>query len=126
MANFRGSAPFALALVFFLAGSVGAAAQTGDFPIGSYQGGPFTITFEEGGAFRVMHSSGAGVTGTYKISGDQIEFTDQEGELVCQGSAGKYKWKLGRDSLIFSVVDDACDGRTEALTSEPLVKKSVQ
>jgi len=88
MANFRSSRPFALALVFFLAGSVGAAAQTGEFPFGSYQGGPFTFTFEEGGAFRVVHSSGAGVTGTYKISDDQIEFTDQYGDLVCQGSMG--------------------------------------
>ncbi len=126
MANFRSSATFALTLVFFLAGSVGSAAQKSDFPLGTYQSGPFTFTFEEGGTYRVKHSSGAGVTGTYKISGDKIEFTDQDGELMCQESSGKYAWKLDHDSLVFSVVDDTCDGRKEALTSKPLVKKDRQ
>ncbi len=126
MAHFRYSATFGLTLVLFLASSIGSAAQTGDFPLGTYYSGPFTVTFEEGGAYRVKHSSGAGVTGTYKISGDKIELTDQDGEFMCQESSGKYVWKLDRDSLIFSVVDDACDGRKEALTSKPLVKKSKQ
>ncbi len=127
MANFRGTATFAvLTLAFLLVGSVGSAAQTGDFPLGTYYSSPFTFTFEEGGAYRVKHASGAGVTGTYKISGDKIEFADQDGELMCQESSGKYTWKLDRDSLIFSAVDDACDGRKEALTSKPLVKKNRQ
>ncbi len=127
MSNFRSSATFAvLTLAFFLAGSVGSPAQTGDFPLGTYYSDPFTLTFEEGGTFRVKHSSGAGVTGTYAISGDKIEFSDRDGELACQESSGKYTWKLDRDSLIFFAVDDACDGRKEALTSKPLVKKNKQ
>lgn len=124
MTNYRSCATFPLTLVLFLAGSAGWAAPAGDFPIGAYQSGPFTFTFEEGGAFRVKHSNGAGVTGTYKVSGDKIEFTDRDGELVCPDSSGKYVWKLDGDSLLFSVVDDACDGRREALTSKPLVKKN--
>ncbi len=123
MADLRSSAPVALTFMFILAGGIGVGAQTGDFPLGTYQADPFTITLEQGGTFRVVHSSGAGVTGTYKVSGDKIEFTDQEGDLVCQGSTGKYTWKADHDSLIFSIVDDVCDGRAEALTSKPLVRK---
>ncbi len=126
MANLRGYAPVSLTLVFLVAASIGVVAQTGDFPLGTYQAEPFTISFSERGAFRVVHSSGATVTGTYKVSGDQIEVTDQDGDLVCPGSVGKYKWKQDHDSLIFSIVDDACDGRAEALTSKPLVKKEGQ
>jgi hypothetical protein len=125
MADLRISTPIAaLMLAFFLASGAGAVAQTGGFPFGTYKGGPFTMTFEEGGEFRVVHSSGAEVTGTYKISVDRIEFTDQAGEFLCQGPAGKYTWKLDRDNLILSVVEDECDGRKEALTSGPLVRKN--
>ncbi len=126
MANMRGSATLVLSLLLLLACSGEAASQSGDFPLGSYESGPFTITFEKGGAFRVKHSSGAGVTGTYKLSGDRIEFADQEGEFMCQDSDGKYTWKVDGDRLIFSVVDDPCDGRKQALTSKPLVKKKAQ
>ncbi len=126
MANRQSSTIFIATLAFLLAGGVGAAARTGDFPFGTYESDPYTITIEEGGAYRVTHSSGVGVTGTYKISGDQIELTDQSGDIVCPGAAGKYKWKQDGESLIFSVVDDACDGRVEALTSKPLTRKKGQ
>ncbi len=126
MTNVRRCATLTLMLVFFVAGSIAGRARTGDFPLGTYQSGPFTFTFEDGGTFRVLHSSGTGVTGTYKITGDQIEFNDQDGEIVCQDSAGKYTWKQDHDSLTFTLVDDACDGRIEALTSKPLVKKKGQ
>ncbi len=126
MNGLRSSAAFILTVVFFLPAGVGSAAHPGDFPPGTYESGPFTFTFEQGGTFRVVHSSGAGVTGTYNVTGDQIEILDTDGELACLGSAGKYTWKLDHDNLVFSVVDDACDARAEALTSKPLMKKVKQ
>ncbi len=123
MAILRILASSTLTLVFFLAAGTASAAQTGDFPLGTYECGPFTITFEQAGTFRVVHSSGAGVTGVYRVTGNQIEISDRDGELACQDSDGKYTWKLDQGSLILSVVDDACDARAEALTSKPMVKK---
>ncbi len=121
----RGSAAL-LVLALVLTGAViaGAVSQNAEFPVGSYQSDPFTITFQEGGAFRVLHSSGAGVNGTYKISGDRIELTDKDGEFACQGPVGTYTWKADDNKLIFTVVEDECDGRRQALTSRALVRKS--
>ncbi|RPJ52883.1 MAG: hypothetical protein EHM23_32065 [Acidobacteria bacterium] len=105
------------------AGSQWLTAQSGTFPVGSYESGPFTITFKAGDNFEVTHSNGGGVTGTYKISGDQAEFTDLAGDYACPGAVGKYTWKVESEKLVFTLVDDKCDGRAEAL-SQPLAKKS--
>ncbi len=123
MATLRCLASPTLTLVVFLSVSTVSSAQTGDLPLGTYESGPFTITFEQGGTFRVTHSSGAGVTGVYRVTGNQLEISDRDGELACQDSDGKYTWKLDQGNLILSVIDDACSARAEALTSKPLVKK---
>ncbi|GEM_PF-1985528 len=109
-----------LVLALFL-GSAVVSAQAQKFPAGSYQSGPFMFVIEEGGSYRVAHTDGRGVTGTYKVSGDRIDLTDQGGELACDG-LGKYSWKTDGEALVFSLVEDPCDGRTQALTSGPLVK----
>ena len=111
----------AFVLVLLLA-SPAVTAQSGKFPVGSYESGPFTITFKEGGSFEVLHSSGAGVKGTYKISGDNIEFTDVEGDFACPDAVGKYTWKVEAEKLVLTLVSDPCDGRAQAL-SMPLAKK---
>ncbi len=123
MATLRIPACSTLTLAFFLAVSTLSPAQTGDFPLGTYECGPFIIAFEQGGTFRVAHSGGGGVTGVYRVTGNQIEVSDRDGELACQDSDGKYTWKLDHGNLILSVIDDACSARAEALTSKPLVKK---
>ena len=111
----------AFVLVLLLAAPA-VTAQSGKFPVGSYESGPFTITFKEGGSFEVLHSSGAGVKGTYKISGDNIEFTDVEGDFACPDAVGKYTWKVEAEKLVLTLVSDPCDGRAQAL-SMPLAKK---
>jgi len=113
----------ALVLGLVLAGTQSVSAQSDKFPVGSYESGPFTITFKDGGGFEVVHSSGAGVKGTYKVSGETIELTDVEGEYACPDAVGKYTWKVETEKLVMNLVEDPCDGRTQAL-SMPLAKKA--
>ncbi len=112
-------------VVLLLAGAPAVTAQSGKFPVGSYEIGPFTITFKEAGSFEVTHSSGGGVTGTYKISGDKAEFTDVAGDFACPDSVGKYTWKVEAEKLVFTLIEDSCDGRAEVF-SNPLPKKSAK
>ncbi|RPI27590.1 MAG: hypothetical protein EHM61_07920 [Acidobacteria bacterium] len=116
---------FVLVFVLLLSSSQPVRAEAKQFPDGSYQAGPFTVTFKEG-KFQVTIASGAGVTGTYKVSGEQVEFTDQEGEFMCPDAPGKYSWKLDGEKIVLTLIDDPCEGRTQALTSEPLKKKTGQ
>ncbi len=119
----RSSACFSLLVVFALLVSIPVlAADPQKLPTGSYQSGPFTFILEEGGTFRVTHANGGGVTGNYKVSGNQVEITDQGGEFVCNAGVGKYTWKAEGETLIFTLIEDPCDGRTQALTTGPLVQ----
>ncbi len=117
----RRSVCLSVLVLALLVGSAVVSVQAQKFPAGSYQSGPFTFVMEEGGTYRVAHTDGRGVTGTYKLTVDLIELTDQGGELACDG-VGKYSWKADGDKLVFTLVEDPCDGRTQALTSGPLVK----
>ncbi len=126
MLKFGRSVTFlALVAVLLLAGTQTVTAQSGKFPVGSYESGPFTITFKEGGSFEVAHSGGGGVKGTYKISGDKAELTDVEGDYACPDFVGKYTWKVEAEKLVFTIVEDNCEGRAGAL-SMPLTKKSAK
>ncbi len=120
---FRPVTFLAFVIMLLLASTQSVTAQSSKFPVGAYESGPFTITFKDGGDFEVLHSSGGGVKGTYKISGDNIDFTDVEGDFVCPDAVGKYSWKVEGEKLVLNLVGDPCDGRAQAL-SMPLTKKS--
>jgi len=115
----------AIVAVLMLAGTGSVAAQSDKFPVGTYESGPFTISFKDGGVFQVTHSSGAGVTGTYKLSGDEVEVTDTGGDFACPDGTGKYSWKVENEELLMSLISDKCDGRAEAF-SMPLKKKAAK
>jgi hypothetical protein len=94
------------------------------FPIGTYVGGSFTLTFNSDGGHSVSVNEKVAVKGNYTVSGDQIAFTDKEGEFACTGTeAGKYKWKYDGKALTFSKLEDDCDGRINGLTGQPWEKK---
>jgi hypothetical protein len=98
-------------------------AQSGKFPVGSYESGPFAITFKDGDSYEVVHSSGAGVKGRYKISGDTIELADVEGDYACPDAVGKYTWKVEDEKLLMNLVADPCEGRAQALSMPLTMKK---
>jgi hypothetical protein len=115
---------FALVIALLLAGAPVVCAQQSDkFPIGSYESGPYTITFKEGGKYEVTASAGGGVKGIYKVSGNDVEVTDQDGDFACPDTVvGKYKWKVDGEKLVMTIIDDACEGRAQGF-SMPLAKK---
>jgi hypothetical protein len=55
------------------------------------------------------------VKSTCKIAGDTMTLTDYDGEYACPGQVGKYKVAQTGDMLVFTLIEDACDGRAGAL-----------
>jgi hypothetical protein len=50
-----------------------------------------------------------------KISGDTLSLEDFDGEYACPNSVGKYKVAQTGDQLVFTLIDDPCEGRAGAL-----------
>lgn len=77
----------------------------------------WTIKFADGDKFEVRREDDAVAEGRYKVTGDQVELTDEKasGEEV-NTSPGKYAWKLDGKKLTFRKVEDDHKGRVGALT----------
>ena len=103
-------------------------ARESGFPVGSYQAanGSLVVIFSSDGKFSVKSSDGGPIAaGAYTIDGDQILFSEnldgEDGNRMCEDS-GKYRWKFDGKALVFSKVEDECEGRVRALTSGPCPK----
>jgi len=56
------------------------------------------------------------VEGTYKVTNDEIEFTDEKGPFASKDAKpGKYKWQLANGKLNFTKVEDESEGRSEGI-----------
>jgi predicted lipoprotein with Yx(FWY)xxD motif len=94
------------------------------FPIGTYVGGSFTMTFNSDGSHSVSANEKVVVKRTYTVTQDQIVFTDKEGEYACKGAeTGRYNWKYDGKALTFSKLEDDCEGRINGLTGQAWEKK---
>ncbi len=95
------------------------------FPAGTWEAGPFAVTFDGHGAFQVAMQGETVVEGTYKVVEATIEFVDQKGRYACNESGpGKYKWKRQGEALVFEKIADECSGREQAVASQPLTRKA--
>ena len=115
----------ALALVIWMAESTHFA-LAGDFPVGSYSSGPYTLIFEANGHFRVVKSGYALVEGEYGVKGEQLKFTDKRGPFACRGegqATGTYTWKLEGTMLKLSEVEDRCTDRSQSFAGTPWKKE---
>jgi hypothetical protein len=114
-------------LIVFLA--IGAAARTADFKKGSYSvtGGDvkWSLNFGENNKVSVLRNGEVAVEGTYKVNGDELSLSDETGPMACGGEQkiGKYKWKLEDKKLTLTKVQDLCEGRSGALTSQVWVRE---
>jgi hypothetical protein len=112
---------FALLLVIL---SLGAAARAADFKKGVYSviggGVKWSMKFDDSNKVTITRDGQVLVEGTYKVTGDAIEVTDEKGPLACGGDqkTGKYKWKLEEKKLTLTKIEDDCAGRANALTSQ--------
>ena len=98
-------------------------AHAAEFQKGSYstdlpRGGTITLKFEDNGKFSLKKDDGKlFVAGTYKVTKNQIEFTDETGPMAAKDAKpGKYEWKLESDKLTFTKVEDESEGRSKGLT----------
>jgi len=99
-----------------------------DFKRGTYsatQGGvKWAIKYDESGKVTVISNGKAVVEGTYKIKGDELEVTDEKGPMACAAEhTGRYKWKLEGAKLTLTKIEDECEGRATALTSQAWVRE---
>jgi hypothetical protein len=90
--------------------------------------GMWEVMLGDENEFTASQNGDVKVRGTYAISGDQMSFSDSDGEFACakDQASGTYQPTLNEGTLTFKVVDDKCSGRRIILTSHPLVKKKNQ
>ncbi len=111
-------AAVALAITSCLACTTAFAA---DFPTGSYEAKGLVMTFAKGQQWHLNKGADVVVSGTYAVKGDQFEITDVAGPWACNKTAGMatgtYTWKVDNAVLTFTKVADACNERSEPMTS---------
>lgn len=73
-------------------------------------------------SFVTDRSGSTVVRSIYKISGDTLSMTDLDGAYACPSMTGKYKVAQTGDQLVFTLVDDPCDGRAGALPATKWMK----
>ena len=62
------------------------------------------------------------VRSVFKMSGDTLSLTDFDGEYACPSMTGKYKVAQTGDQLVFTLIDDPCDGRAGTLPNTKWMK----
>ena len=106
------------------------AAAADEFPKGKFvlktsDGDEWAVTFDDKSKFTAMHNGELGVKGSYKVTKDEIEFTDEDGPFAGKGEEQKatYKWKLDGKKLTFTKVKDTSEGRVAIITAGAWEKK---
>ncbi|MBM3997133.1 MAG: hypothetical protein FJ303_23730 [Planctomycetes bacterium] len=79
----------------------------------------WTIAFDGDKKFIVKKKDELMVEGTYKVTKDEIEFTDKKGLIAAPETVGTYRWKLENKKLTFTKIKDEVEGREKGLTSSP-------
>lgn len=104
-------------------------ASAEDFPKGTFTlKGPedkvAAITFDGKGKLSVTIDGEEVVQCEYKVTKDQIEFSNETGPKGdSKATTGTYKWKLTGKKLTFTKIKDDSRGRAEALTFGTWEKK---
>jgi len=83
--------------------------------------GELALTFDGKNKFTVGIDGKIFVEGKYKVTKDEIEFTDETGPFAKKDDekTGTYKWKQADNKLTFTQVKDKAEGRSKALTAAP-------
>lgn len=115
----------ALASACLLLGACASGGSTSDVSplVGKFQNGPNTATFHPDGTFVGTTPDGKEwVRGTYTVDGDTMTMVDtwEDKQVLterCEGIPGRYSWKIENDTLTSKVIEDACEGRAEAVSA---------
>lgn len=101
----------------------------GEFPTGKFtnkgpDGSTWAISFDGKGKVTVFREEKEMVKLDYKVTKDEIEFSNETGEIADKDAKpGSYKWKLDGKKITFTKVKDDAEGRSQALTSGAWEKK---
>jgi len=96
-----------------------------DFPKGTFtlkdKDVVWAVSFDGKGKFAVTRDGKEAVMGSYKITKDELEITDESGPQAATGDAktAVYKWKLDGKKLSFTKVKDDAGGRAAVVTAGP-------
>jgi len=118
---------FAIAGLGLLARPAAAADEfpKGKFALKTSDGAEWAVTFDDKGKFTATHNGELGVKGSYTVTKDEIEFSDEDGPFAGKGDDQKatYKWKLDGKKLTFTKVKDSSEGRAAVVTAGAWEKK---
>lgn len=104
-------------------------AEAAEFPKGKFAikagDAKWVVDFDGKGKFKVTRDGEEGLTGSYKVTKDEIELTDEEGPFAGKGDMKTctYKWKLDGKKLTFTKVKDESEGRSAVITAGAWEKK---
>lgn len=73
-------------------------------------------------SFVTDRSGAAVVRSVCKIKGDTLSLDDFDGQYACPSMVGKYKVAQTGDQLVFTLIEDPCDGRAGALPATKWMK----
>ena len=102
--------------------AVACAQQSAELP-GRYRSGRVQAEFDSVGRYRFVIGDVEGLAGVYTLEGDTLTLRDDRGRVACIGVAGRHRIAFRADTLRFSFIEDACDGRRTAF-AQPWVRTS--
>lgn len=88
-----------------------------------------TLVMHYGGSDTSFCSTVVGETvvrSVYKIDKDTIKVTDFDGQYYCPNGEGVYKFAVDGDNLSFTLVNDPCPNRAEALVNVKFKKTAAK
>ena len=88
---------------------------------GRFRSGRVQAEFDSTGRYRFVIGDVEGLAGTFTMEGDTLTLRDDRGRVACIGMAGRHRVTLRADTLRFTLIEDACDGRRTAF-AQPWVR----
>jgi hypothetical protein len=116
---------FSLVIVTLVSLIASERAFAAEFPKGTFtlkdKDVVWAVTFDGKGKFSVTRDGKEAVMGSYKVTKDELEITDEAGPQAATGDTktAVYKWKLDGKKLSFTKVKDEAGGRAAVVTAGP-------
>lgn len=84
--------------------------------------GAWQLVFDAPGHALVRYNGEQVVDAPFTVQGNHITFGDDSGSYACHDTA-HYTWQMTAAGLVFTKLDDACEGRMLVLTRHPWTKQ---
>lgn len=84
--------------------------------------GAWQLVFDAPGHALVRYNGEQVVDAPFTVQGNHITFGDDSGSYACHDTA-HYTWQMTGAGLVFTKLDDSCEGRALALTLHPWTKQ---